>query len=60
MIPKAFETVSSAHLSLETTINIYPPASDAIRLSLDILSFLKQNGLVSTLNYPASALNDPG
>lgn len=47
MIPKAFETVSSAHLSLETnyTINIYPPASNAIRLSLDILSFLKQNGL---------------
>lgn len=45
MIPKAFEKVHSAHLSVETTINIYPPASDNIRLSLEILNYLKQNGL---------------
>lgn len=45
LIPEASEEVPSVHLSVETTINIYPPASDTIRLSLEILSFLKQNGL---------------
>ncbi|KAG2346084.1 PLC-like phosphodiesterase [Suillus weaverae] len=46
MIPKVSERVPSAHSSAETTgIHTYPPASDAIRLSLGILSFLKQNGL---------------
>lgn len=44
-LPKASEGVPSAHLSVETTINIYPPESDSIRLSLEIISFLKQNGL---------------
>ncbi|KAG1759547.1 PLC-like phosphodiesterase [Suillus occidentalis] len=44
-LPKASERVPSAHLSMETTINIYPPESDSIRLSLEIISFLKQNGL---------------
>jgi len=55
LIPEASEEVPSVHLSVETTINIYPPASDTIRLSLEILSFLKQNGLVSTPNHSASA-----
>jgi phosphatidylinositol phospholipase C delta len=49
-LPKASERVPSAQLSVETTINIYPPESDSIRLSLEIISFLKQNGLVSTPN----------
>lgn len=44
MIPEASERALSVHLSVETSINIYPPASDTIRLSLDILSFLEQNG----------------
>ncbi|KAG2148872.1 PLC-like phosphodiesterase [Suillus clintonianus] len=47
MIPQAFQRNSghSEHLSAETAINICPPASDGIRLSLEILHFLKQNGL---------------
>ncbi|KAG2155289.1 PLC-like phosphodiesterase [Suillus bovinus] len=45
MILKASEGVPSVHLSVETTINIYPPATDVIRLSLEILNFLKENDL---------------
>jgi len=52
MIPKDFDedwsAEVSAHLSIETRVNIYPPSGGAVRLSLEILRFLGQNGLVST------------
>ncbi|KAG0696333.1 PLC-like phosphodiesterase [Suillus ampliporus] len=48
MIPKDFDknwsAELSAHLSVETTINICPPG-DAVRLSLEILNFLERNGV---------------
>ena len=50
MIPKDFDKDCSVELSpcYKNSVNICPPTGDAVRLSLEILSFLQQQGVVST------------
>ena len=55
MIPKDFDkdwsAEVSAHLSVETAINIRPPAGDVVRLSPEIINFLEQNDVVSISEF---------